>query len=201
MKKIFKIAIITALSVAIFFTVSYAYLDYSMNKSVKNTDKKDYTVPYVSVPESSGIAFVYPNNSATLAYLDFDEENIRLLNIENFDPECPEYYGYTVDYTVTTNYELISGIIDRVGGIEIEQNNETMRYTGVQVIEIISDGYDKDTKKQIISQVFYQISNGGFSSDDFLYIIENCKSNLSFTECIYWLDYIEEMSKNVAFVN
>lgn len=201
LKRIFKTAIITFLSGAIFFGAAYAYLDYNFNKSVRDTDQKDYTVPYIRTPESRGVALLLPNGSATLAYLEFDEECIRLLDIESFDESCPEYYGYTVDYTIQISYELIEGIVDRVGGIELEIDGQKQRYTGVQVIDLIAYGRVKDLKREIILQVFDKISKNSFSKDDFVYIIENSKSNLSFIECFDWIDYLKDMSGRVQYVN
>lgn len=200
-KRILKNALIIFFCGAIFFGAAYAYLDYHVNNDTANVDQKDYTVPYNPTPENCGIAFVFPNNSAALVYLDFNNVNIRLLDIESFDPSRPEYYGYTSDYTVYTSYELIEGIIDRVGGIDINHNGETMRYTGVQVIDLIAYGYTADIKQQILLQIFKKISQNSFSKDDFVYIIENSESNLSFLDCIYWLDYIKEMSGRINIIN
>lgn len=201
LKKILKTALITFLSGAIFFGAAYAYLDYSFKKSATDIDQKDYTVPYTRTPESCGIVFVFPDNSATLVYLDFERENIRLLDIETYDSLRPEYYGYTADYTVTTDYDFIEGIIDRVGGIDITENGITTRCMGVQVIDIIAYGRVDDIKEQILQQIFNKISQNSFSKDDFVYIIENSKTDLSFLDCIDWLDYLKSMSGRVQFVN
>ncbi len=189
------------LSVAMFFGIAYAYLNYHTNNQSENVDQKDYTVSYDRTPQSCGLAFVFPDNSAALVYLDFSEENIRILNIENFEPTRPEYYGYTVDYTLQTSYELVGGIIDRVGGIDIEQNGEMLRYTGTQVMDLIAYGHGEEIKQQILLQIFDKISKNSFSKDDFVYIIENSESNLSFVDCIYWLDYLKSMSRRISFVN
>ncbi|MBQ8267756.1 MAG: hypothetical protein IJZ21_05170, partial [Clostridia bacterium] len=100
-----------------------------------------------------------------------------------------------------TDYQLIGGIVDRVGGVNVEVNGETLRYTGVQIIDLISVNPDEDMKAQVITQIFRQISENNFSKDDFIYIIENSKSNLTVVDCIYWLDYIGEMRGNINFVN
>lgn len=191
---------IALVSGMIFFGVSYAYLDYNLSK-VADTDQKDYTVPYNRAPENCSVVFVYPDNTATLVYLDFAKENIRLVNISNYDPACPEYYGYSADYNVKISYDLIEGIIDRVGGIDITHNNEQFRYTGVQVIDLIAYGSVDDIKKQILTQIFNKISKNSFSKDDMVYIIENSEGNLSFIDCIDWLDYLENMSNRISFIN
>lgn len=184
-----------------FFGAAYAYLNYNFNNQTAKADQKDYTVPYKNLPDNSGIAFLLPDGNGVMAHLDFENSCINVVNIENYDRNNNMYYGYTVDYIIETDYQLIGGIVDRVGGVNVEINGETLRYTGVQIIDLISVNSDVNIKMQIITQIFKQISKNNFSTDDFVYIIENSKSNLSIIDCIYWLDYIDEMSRNINFVN
>lgn len=180
---------------------AYAYLDKNLQKKAENIDKKDYTVPYEKLPDNKGIAFVLPDNCAVLAYLDFEEKSVKVLQIENFDDVGGEYFGYTCDYTVNVDYNLLSGIIDRTGGVNLNQNGETLRFTGVQVVDLLSVDNSGDIKKQLPHEIFNQISNNGFSKDDFLYLIKNADTDLKITDCIYWIDYFDKITKNVIFVN
>ncbi len=200
-KNIFKRALIIFLCGALFFGAAYAYLDYNLNKQTAKADQKDYTVPYKNIPDNAGIAFLLPDGSGVMAYLDFESSCINVVNIENYDRNNNMYYGYTVDYIIEADYQLIGGIVDRVGGVNIEINGETLRYTGVQVIDLLSVNQDKNVKPQIITQIFKQISKIGFSKDDFVYIMENSESNLSIIDCIYWLDYIDELRGRINFAN
>ena len=200
-KNVLKKAFIVLFSGGIFFLGAYAYLDYNINKQATKTEEKDYSVPYKNIPDNAGIAFALPNGSAVLCYLDFENTCIKVLNIEDYDRNNSTYYGYDVDYNVQTDYDFICGIIDRVGGVSIEINDEIMRYTGVQVIDLISSDYDSNIKNQIIAQIFDCISKNNFSNDDFVYIIENSENDLSIVDCIYWLDYIGEMVKKISLVN
>ena len=201
LKKIFKLALITFLSTAIFFGAAYAYLDYSLKNATTNIDKKDFSVQYDRTPQNCGIALVFSDNSAALVYLDFKEVCVRILDVESYDSTRPEYNGYTADYTISVSYELVEGIIDRVGGINIEKDNECYRYTGAQVIDLIAYGRVDNIKKQILKQVFDKISKNSFSKEDIVYIIENSESNLSFVDCIDWIDYLKDMCRRVEFVN
>lgn len=196
-----KKAFVVVFSAAIFFFGAYAYLDYNLNRQTTEADQKDYTVPYENLPDNAGIAFLLPDSSAVIAYLDFENRCINVINVEAYDITNNLYYGYTVDFTVETDYQLIGGIVDRVGGVNIQLNGETLRYTGVQVIDLISVNLDANIKPQLITQIFKQISENDFSKDDFIYIIENSKSNLTVVDCIYWLDYIDEMRGNINIVN
>lgn len=200
-KKLLKISFVIFVCIVIFSLSAYAYLDYTLNRQTAKADRKDYTVPYSTKPENAGIAFALPDGSTVLTYLDFENLCIKILNLDDYDSENSLYYGYSVDYTVKTSYELISGIIDRIGGINLEIGGETLRYTGVQTIELISESTDKSIKFLIVEQIFKQISKNNFSKDDFVYIIENSKSDLSLIDCIYWLEYFSEMSEEIIFVN
>ena len=118
-----------------------------------------------------------------------------------FNKNQREYNGYTADYTVEADYDLIEGIIDRVGGVDIAIDGKKYRYTGVQVVDMLSSGKSAQIKNQIIANVFKQISRKGFSKDDFVFIVENTKTDISIIDCLYWLDYIKDMSLRAEFVN
>lgn len=184
-----------------FFGISYGYLRYHINKTLTEADQKEYAVPYERRPDNKGIAFVFPDNSATLVFLDFENLCIRLLDIPQFEAQKTEYNGYTVDYEVEMNLTLVEGIVDRVGGIDLEIDGVVMRYTGVQVAELISAKDGNSLKQQLLSQIFEQIEKNNFSKEDFVYIIENSENNLSFIDCIFWLDYLKDMSGRISFIN
>lgn len=185
---------------ALFLGVSYAYLRFNLNETAK-AQQENYTVPYEYIPDNAGIAFLLPNSSAVLVYLNFENNCINVVNVENYDKNNDLYYGYTADYTVEVTTELLSGIVDRIGGVNIQKDEETLRYTGVQVAELISQNEDSSIKTQIISEVFRQISKNGFTKENFVYIIQNAKTNLSLLDCIEWLDYIDEIRGNIQFMN
>lgn len=201
LKNVLKKAFVIFLCGFIFFGASYAYLDYNIKKNTISAEQKEYKVPYARTPENKNLVFVFADDSALLVHLDFDSMGIRLIDIDEFDTNITNYTGYNVDYTIKTDYRLIEGIVDRVGGINLNTNNEMLRYTGVQVVDLISYGCDNTLKRQIINAVFEQIAQNSFSKDDFVYIIENGKTNLLIIDCIYWVDYIKEMSRRINYVN
>lgn len=197
LKKIF----IIFFCLCLFFGLSYVYLYFNFNDSVKAADKKDNTVPYRNLPDNTGIAFLIPDSSAVLMYLDFEKECINIINIEQYDSYNRLYYGYNVDFTVEIDYTLIGEIVDMVGGVEISLDGEVMRYTGIQTVDLISTNTDISIKNIIINEIFNRISKNGFSKDDFVYIIENSNSDLSVVDCIYWFTCLDEMFYNINFVN
>lgn len=201
-KTAFKRALIFFCCAIVFFGGSYAYLSSNLFAEEKQeAEAKDYTVPYKKLPDDKGIVFIAPDSSAILVYLNFTDSAIRLVNIEDYDKNQGEYFGYQVDFTVTADHNTIAGIIDRIGGINLEIEGQIMRYTGVQVIDILSLGYSKEIKSQIIFAIFEQIAKNNFSKEDFVYIIENADTNLTVPDCYYWSDYIADMSRQVGFVN
>lgn len=200
-KTVFKRAVVIVSSALVFFLGAYAYLDYNLKRQTAEADRKDYTVPYEQKLENAGIAFLLPDGSAVLAYLNFENDCINVINIEQYDSGNDLYYGYTADFTVETDYKLIGGIIDRVGGVNIEIDGETLRYTGIQVIDLISQNSNSGIKNQIIIGVFEQISKNNFSKDDLWYIIENSNSSLTVIDCVYWLDHIGQVCRTINFVN
>lgn len=200
-KNVLKRAFIVFFSGLIFFFCSYVYLNLNLKNDTQAADQKDYTVPYEQVPQNACVVFVFPSDNAYFVNLDFESRNIKLVTLENFDPKNQNHYGYTADYMVECDYQLLVGLIDRIGGVNLTLEKETLRYTGVQVIDLIATGSFKKIKTQLLSQIFDQIAKNGFSKEDLVYIIENSESNLSVVDCIYWLDYIVDMSSRVSFVN
>ncbi len=201
LKGILKKVLIFFGCTVLFFGVSYAYLDYNFKKDVKSAEQKEYNVPYERRPENKSIVFVFADNSACLVHLDFENMGIRLLNIDEFNGNTELYNGYNCDYTVQVSYQLIEGIIDRVGGIDLESDNETWRYTGIQVVDLISRGCSDELKRQILLKIFAGISKNNFTKDDFVYMVENSQTDLSVIDCIYWVDYIKDMSGQINFIN
>ncbi len=200
--KIFKKAFIVFCCATVFFLLSYAYLHFNLQPTDTPADQKEYNIPYKKTPDDCGLAFILPDESCLLVYLNFTDSAVNIINIDTFDYENKIYYGYNVDFTIQTDYSLIAGIIDRVGGIVLETNGETLRYTGTQIVDIIAvSEVDENVKRQVVLQIFSQISKNNFSKDDFVYIIENSETNLTVPDCLDWLDYIYDIALRKNFVN
>ncbi len=201
MKSILKKILIIFFCGASVFAASYAYLNFSFKKSMAKIDQKEENVPYEHIPDNAGIGFLLPDGSALLTYLNFKEKCINVINVEQYDKSNNMYFGYTMDYTVQVNHTLIAGLVDRVGGVAIRANGEMLRYTGVQVVDAISNSKDNDIKEQIITEIFRRISENGFSKEDFVYIIQNSKTDLSLLNCIYWINDINKICDNIVFID
>ena len=199
-KRALKSAFIIFCGVLIFFAASFAYLQANLSEPKSEADIKDYTVPYNTPPQNKGVVALFPSGSALLINLNFTQGSIYLANLDDYNEQTDSYYGYNVDFTIHLDYETIAGIIDRIGGINLEANGEILRYTGVQITEILSVNAENELKSEIIKAIFETISKNGFSNSDFVYIIENSNTNLTVPDCFYWPDYFSDMCRRVWFI-
>ena len=200
-KQSLRVFYITLYIIFIVTAVLYACITYPVN-DIKPAETKDYRVPYTPTPANCGVLFRFPDNSACLLNMDFKNQKMNGLFFEKLNnDESADFAGYKNDYTVELNYTAIAGIIDRVGGIELTLNNETLRYTGVQICEILSVTKEKkDLNIAIFLQVLQKISENGFSKDDISYIIEYSNTTLSIPICYDWDLYIKQMCKNANII-
>ena len=201
LKSIIKRMLISIMCGALFFVVVYGYLNYNLKQSVLSADQKNNDTQYKHVPENKGIGFLLPDGSAVLVYLNFEENCINVANISTYDKNNDLYYGYTVDYTVEVDEQLVGGMVDSVGGVNVSVAGQTYRYTGVQVEELINNTSDTSVKTQIIAEIFKSVSKNGISKENFVYILQNAKTNLSILDCVYWLDYIDLIRENIIFID
>ena len=200
LKKIVQTVLFTVICTSLFLGASFGYLKYNLNMKTINTEQKQGGIPYKKTPSNCGVSFVFENDSACILYLDFKKTCINVIDIPEFDEKIYLYNGFTNDYQIYFTDELLCGIIDRIGGIDLTFEEETLRYTGSQVIEYLLKDNTNKVKRQIISQIFEKISKNDFSKDDFVYIIENSKTNLRLIDCIYWIGYLKDMSATVNFI-
>lgn len=195
-KLFFKTAAIGILSCAVFVAVGYFYLENRL-KPVENSTE---SVPYYSaVPESAGVLLEICG-SRTLYYLDFEQKILTVIRSDT-EPEGEEIFGYSIDYTVSGDYSLVSGIVDLLGGIDLELDGSALSLTGVQVKELLDTTADSDAlKKSIAEKIILKSSENGFKKEDFLYIIENSETDLTVPVCYYWSDYMKELCANARYI-
>lgn len=194
----FKTLAVTFLCCLIFISAGYFYLN---SQNIDKVDEDVSDVPYTYIPENVGLLFEILD-SKILFNLNFADNIVSVINAKDLLSGETEIFGYIVDYTIKSDSSLVSVIVDRVGGIDVEIDGNKYGYTGVQVEELITTTVlEEDLKKQLILEIINQISKNGFSKEDFLYIIENSKTNLTLPDCYLWEDYIMDTCKTVRFVN
>ncbi len=202
MKGKFRTALYVLSAVVITAAIMSAmtYLGISDNERV--ADNKAPGVPYYSQtpPDTAGILFRFTGGGSVFLNLDFYEEKISVIL---FDTKTVKQsvldYGYTVTYTVDTDYIFLAELIDRFGGIEMELEGSLLRYTGVQVTDLLQN--KQVDKRQVISVMLQKISKNGFSKNDLLYIIKNTTTELNFPSGYPYIEPLPKICRNVSFVN
>lgn len=159
-------------------------------------------MPYYSpLPENKGVCFDVCGDKILL-YLDFKHMELSVVYPKTTAESGLETYGYPVDYTVSCDYELVGYLVDAAGGINLKHQNEALRYTGVQVTEMLKfTGVSKETKKDIAKEIIKGFGDVGFTKEDLLYIIENSDTNLKFNDSFAWVEYVKELCKSARYVN
>ena len=192
----FKTVFFTLFLLMFFIGVGYFYL----SGHISNVQNEVEKVPYYDyVPQNTGLLFNVLDNK-TLAYLDFENQSLRVCFIEG-DISQNNIYGYEIDYEIEADLSLVSEIVDILGGIDLNINGEALNYTGAQIKEILEKNTDDMIEKQIIKSIIETVAKNGFHKKDFLVIIENSETNLTVPNCYDWENYIGKLCKNTFFIN
>ena len=194
---IIKLVFICIVCCSLFVGGGYFYL----RKNFKETENKVSSVPYsFSAPESKGIMLDICGG-LTFLYLDFEQERLTVI----IPPETEydgEIFGYPIDFTVKSDYGFVTRLIDCADGIELDLTGETLRYTGVQISDILSRTVDaSELKRQIITALFKKIGENGLNGEFFNFIVESTDTDITVPDCYYWEKYITRLCKNGAIIN
>ncbi|MCQ2455099.1 MAG: hypothetical protein MJ090_03015 [Clostridia bacterium] len=198
-KRFLKAGISFLVCTVLFVGASYAYLSGKTEETETPAEKVKNDEPYFSAtPVNCGVMLCLPDDSGLLFYLDFLKEKITVLGIDNTAETESEFKGYSIDKKIFADYNFLSLLIDRIGGIELEENGEAVRLTGMQVTEKLSEKNDRILNYQIIRAVLGAVSENGLTRNDFVFLIENCdNTDLTLPDCYNWERYIKQMSRNI----
>ena len=201
MKGILKAFFTSVVCSAVFLAAAFFYLN--MEVKSEKTEAKDYTVPYnQSTPDDCGVLVAFPDESGCLIYFDFTKSSITALFCDDVDSVQNQYKGYSVNYNLEADYDLLSGIIDRCGGIDLDITEDVLRYTGLQITDILSTKVDTNTIRALIAKaVFKAISENGIDSELLVYVIENSNTDLTVPVCLNWHEYLKDMCQNATVIN
>ena len=189
-KLFLKTVLISAVCLILFIGAGYFYL----RGSFVTAQNENNSVPYYKqIPQNSGLLFEISGDK-TYFYLDFENQNI-LVAVSG------ESFEYPVDFKVNTDLDFVADFVDSIEGIELVLDNKTLRYTGVQVEDLIIADKDFSLKRQRIKAICDKISNVGMTKEMFSEIIERCETNLTVPALYGWLDYIKEISANLIFID
>ncbi len=201
-KSILRAAFAVFLSISIFSAFVYGYLYINMKSEENKADTKEQSIPYeYPNPDNIGLLFEINEKEQTLIYLDFEGDCIHLLDISKEDIS-PSDYGFPTDYKITANYDTVKTAIDIVGGIDLEIDGEALRYTGVQIVDILSTTVDVNAlSRQIFLNFFTKVSKNGILREDLISIFKTTSSDISVPDYYRWADYLKDMSRRVSYVN
>ncbi len=202
LKKKWKIFFITVIisgwCLTVFVGIGYYYL----SQNILNTDiEPSQKVPYTQEkPQNAGVVLDIAGDKS-FVYLDFKRELICASLFLEESKIGENIYGYNCDYTLNTDIDFIVELVDYLEGIELTINNETLRYTGVQIADIIVLDKDREHKVDIFNAVMQKISKNGIGNDFFLQAVEKYDTNITVPDFYYWPDYIKSCAANLQVID
>lgn len=190
-----KSFVISSICLCIILGLFYWYVQTNVVPAENEVDN----VPYAQQkPDNKGVLLEI-GVEKTFFYLDFQN---TLLSVSINPPlNSQEIYGYPLDFTVTSDYDLLVFIIDYFGGAEITANGETLRYTGLQICETIKRTTDKKLRRDIIADVCKKIALQGVTTEFFMEIIQKSKTEMRLVDCYFWYEDIGDMCQRVEFID
>lgn len=189
--------------IIVFLSASFFYLKHGLDEKNNAVAKSESSVPYQkSNCENTCLVFCLDDGSAVMIYLDFSSNKVISAVMYDYSEKDEKTLGYTADFKIYADWNLVAGIIDRIGGIELDINGESLRLTGVQTVDLISSGgVTFDLYRSILLSVYKRIARVGLSNADLVYIIENGKTDMSMPDCYYWQDLLPELFSRSSIIN
>lgn len=185
-------------AVVLFALVGY----FSLKTPKQQVGQGVENVPYVEeLPENYGLLFSFSEGGSVFINLDFYNKKTSFMF---FDEEVEGLYmrqfGYRVDNVFKADYVCLADFIDRFGGITLT-GETTMRYTGVQVTDMLSKSLDRNLKHSIAAALMSKIDAVGFNKRDLIFLIEETETDMSFPTGYGLLEGINKVSNEVYFIN
>lgn len=188
MKLLFTRIAVIVLSMTVFAASAYFYL--KNDETVRQSAVPESNIPYSSAPDNAALLFDLPHGKI-LFELKFNE-NVLSVTVDPDDADCTEDC-----FTVAGDEQLVIGMIDRVGGIELLADGELLRFTGIQVIELLERAErPQELRNRVLKEYLKKVGQVGLTRRDFVFIIENSKTGLTVPDCFYWHEYMPELCNN-----
>lgn len=202
-KSAFKRILVFFGCITVFLAASFLYLKYGLDENNNAVAKNESNVPYQKNNcENTCIVFCLDDGSAVMIYLDFLSGRTLSAVMYDYSENDEEILGYTADFKIYADWDLVAGIIDRIGGIELSINGESLRLTGVQTVDLISSGgVTSELYRNILLAIYGKIARVGLSNADLVYITENGKTEMSMPDCYYWQDSLRELFSRSSIIN
>ena len=202
MKNKHKTAIYFCVAVIICSACFSAMIHFTVNKKQTQADSNVQSVPYYEEqpPDNAGLLFRFKDNGSVFLNFDFYEAKVSIIFFDGkITKQTVLDYGYTLTAAFDTDYIFLSEFIDRFGGLELQSGGQMLRYTGVQVVELLEKG--EISKKAAMSAILGKIAQNGFSKNDLTFIIKNTQTELSFPEGYPLIAPLPNTCRTLNFVN
>ncbi len=185
--KIFlKTFVISGWCLVLFIGLGYYYID-SQNIKVENQAE---SVPYYSqIPENKSVLIKMGTKSAHF-FMDFEVMEMTI----TINPDA-----YSADFTVDADYSLLSDICNYFDGINLMRDAETLRYTGEQVVDLLSSDNSDKVRIDIISAILNKMSEQGVGADFFNMIITKSKTDIKMPDCYFWTEFMDDIALKAKF--
>lgn len=157
-------------------------------------------IGYYDTPESCGLLFTEKGDSGGFLFLDFENITASVYLFPKGATEQAKKLPYNTDYTFFLPDDFLGRLCDRLGGIEMtDGQGEKLLFFSSAITDFYSGNTDFDKMQKISSAFFEKISKTGLSSEDFMFIIEEAETDISYTVCYDWIGRIEELLQNCVF--
>lgn len=158
-------------------------------------------IPYTENPKSSGILYLHEDGSGALIFLNFEQKTTAVNLFLNDAENKALSVGYEINYKLLGTDAFLCELCDRLGGIDIIENDSVYRFTGAGLAEKLLFSSSLEEKAKISEGFFEKISKIGFTREDFQFIIESTETNLNFPVCFSWDKVLKDTISQYIFEN
>lgn len=157
-------------------------------------------IGYYDAVGNKGLLFTLPDGSGAFIYLDFSEILTHCYLFSSDAVAAAENLPYFIDYTFNVTPEFLAKLCDRLGGIVLpDKDGENSLYFSTSLLSFWQNTPSEEQRLQLCISFFDKIAKTGLSSEDFMFIIEETNTNLSYSVCYDWMPHIKEMLCNYVF--
>lgn len=199
-KNIITLLLSIIISAATFFICGLLLLPASIDETPDPAPVGDSVsgIEYYDL-ENRSILFCLEDNSGALFYLDFQNDSINIEIYNDHAIEQGEKSKYKVNYKIFADIDFLCRFCDRIGGIDLGETSVKRRYFSAGLRQKMEEKTDYVSRKEITLAFFEKIAKIGLSSEDFMFIIEETDSNLSYPACFKWIPALKGLAENCIF--
>ncbi len=192
---------------AFFAALSCVLIYFSLAALFLKTEEKVASKTETQVPKENltGELLVYCEceelNEYSAVYIDFDMKTITVFLFP--DKETAKTYGLAYNRHIKYSKQLEIEFIGRIGGIVIDTNycynisdGKKERVFGNRVIELSTE--NAQAREHISYSFLYALLSARVGKTDFLYVAENCETDISYADFYEYFDVISEFKDKIS---